>query len=454
MAREIGTSWSGELYEKQSVTTNQDNKVKGRKTVSFDEIFEKVRQKISNENAEELATVLYSPDAEYRIKDLINAYLLKEKLTHPQMSKQELINTIYEGMAGFGFLEKYLRDEDVEEININSKDSIWVHYPNRKFKISETYATADDCIHAVKKLARNGGLILDQSVPSGDSYVSKGVRMTAAIYPAVGPEEGGIASIRKQKPSFITREKLIEFETATEDELDFLIMCINNGVSIVIAGETGSGKTADMNFILNNVNPDYRIVTIEDTKELQPTGDDVVQLYTQEKGTETMAKHLKSSLRLHPKILVPAEMRGEEAKTAVEAARTGHTSLTSIHANGAKEAYTRMLTMYRQADAALSEDMILKMIIEAFPIAVFKKQLPDKSRKYIEIFEAREVENGNVSGNTLFKFKTLGAEREGDKITKITGQHEQIGGISDRLYELMKLNGVSEENLEKYRRKE
>lgn len=419
----------------------------------YKEILDKITQKITDNHSRELAEGLYSKNTMARLKNLINKYLLSEKLVQNATSIGNLTDKIYEDMAGIGFIKKYLEEPDIEEININSKDDIWIIYGDRKVKAHERFETAEDCINVVKKMARMGGLILDGSTPLGDSYISKGVRMSAAIYPAVDEDAGAIASIRKQKPSFITRENLIAFGTASEEELDFLTLCLNNNISIAVAGATGSGKTADINYLLNSTETSLRIVTIEDTKELQPEGEDVVQLYTKEPPNEiTMHDHLKLSLRLHPSLFVPAEMRGKEAQTAVEAARTGHTALTSLHANGAINAYIRILTMYRQADAALSEDTILRMIIEAFPIVLFKKQLPDKSRKYIEIFEAIDVENGKVIGNTIFRFCPIKTHKEDGKIIKIYGEHKMIGKISENLAERMLLNGEDEKIVNKYRK--
>ncbi|QIB69778.1 CpaF family protein [Aminipila butyrica] len=419
----------------------------------YKDILDKITQKITDNHSRELAEGLYSESTMTRLKNLINRYLLSEKLVQNETSIGTLTDRIYEDMAGIGFVKKYLEDPEVEEININGKDSIWVLYGNRKVKAPEKFETAEDCINVVKKMARMGGLILDGSTPLGDSYLSKGVRMSAAIFPAVDEDAGAIASIRKQKPSFITRENLISFETASSNELDFLTLCLNNNIPVAVAGPTGSGKTADVNYLLNSVDKSIRIVTIEDTKELLPESDDVVQLYTKEAPNEiTMNDHLKLSLRLHPSIFVPAEMRGKEAQTAVEAARTGHTALTTLHANGARNAYLRILTMYRQADAALSEDTILRMIIEAFPIMLFKKQMPDKSRKYIEIFEATDVVEGKVVGNTIFKFMPTKTDvNDEGKIIKIHGKHEMIGGISERLADTFLLNGVSEETVKQYR---
>jgi len=152
---------------------------------------------------------------------------------------------------------------------------------------------------------------------------------------------------------------------------------------------------------------------------------------------------LKLSLRLHPEILVPAEMRGKEALTVQEAGRTGHTIVSTLHANSARTAYERILTMCLEAGTSLSEERLLKNIVEAFPIMLFKMQLPDKSRKHMEIFEATGVRNGEVAGNTLFKFEVEYYEKDdAGRITRVVGNHKQVGYISHALAERLLINGV------------
>jgi len=229
-----------------------------------------------------------------------------------------------------------------------------VLYKDKKVRLNEIFTNAEACSNIVRKMSRFGNVILDGSKPIGDSFIARGVRMSGAITPCVDQDAGAIASIRKQKPSYITKENLIEWDTATAEELDFLTLCVNNGVSVAIAGATGSGKTADMGYILSCVSSDKRIVTIEDTRELSLAQfdengvmiNDVIHLLTKEEPNSiTMLDLLKLSLRLHPQILVPAEMRGKEALTVQEAGRTGHTIVSTLHANSARTAYDRILTI-------------------------------------------------------------------------------------------------------------
>lgn len=431
------------------------------KAQDYGEILDKLQRLIAKNHSAELAEVLYAPEAEGRLKDLIIRYLNSEQLVAKDVGNiSELVDAIYFDMAGMGLLSPYLQDAETEEINVNGSGGVWVLYKDRKIRLNETFGSPEACANIVRKMSRFGNVILDGSKPIGDSYIAKGVRMSGAIEPCVDPDAGAIASIRKQKPSYVTRKNLIGWDTATADELDFLTLCVNNGVSVAIAGATGSGKTADMGYILSTVPPEKRIVTIEDTRELSLARydengvmlNDVIHLLTKEEPNPvTMLDLLKLSLRLHPKILVPAEMRDKEALTVQEAGRTGHTIVSTLHANSARTAYERILTMCLEAGTALSEERLLKNIVEAFPIMLFKMQLPDNSRKYMEIFEATGVRNGEVAGNTLFQYAVDHYERDADgRIIRVVGAHRRVGNLSPALSERLLIGGVPKQEIRRF----
>jgi pilus assembly protein CpaF len=431
------------------------------KQLDYIEILTRTQHLIAANHSTELAQVLYSDQSESKLKSLIIRYLNSERMVEKGMGNiSELCDKIYNDMAGMGLLTEYLKDEDVEEININSYNGIWVIYKDKKTLIPHTFNSPEECINIVRKMSRFGNVILDGSKPIGDSYIAKGVRMSGAIAPCVDVEAGAIASVRKQKPSHITRENLIAWGTSTAEELDFLSLCVNSGISVAIAGATGSGKTSDMGYLLSCISDEKRIVTIEDTREMNLARynekgvmvNDVIHMLTKDEPNPiTMLDLLKLSLRLHPTILVPAEMRGKEALTVQEAGRTGHTIVSTLHANSARTAYERILTMCLEAGTTLSEARLLKNIVEAFPIMLFKMQLPDGSRKYVEIFEATGTLNGELIGNTLFKFVVSHHEKdENGKIIKTHGKHKRLGDISAALAEKLQQNGVDKEVIQHF----
>ncbi len=446
------------IYKVNAGVKDENNSDGG---MTYKEALDKIRHIISQNHSAELINVLYSQEARDKLKNLIVRYLNQNRMSVSECSNiSELADRIYEDMAGFGILTKYLSDEEVEEININSWNGIEVIYPHKIEMLKETFISPDDCMDKIKKMVWLGGSIIDGSNPKVDSFIGEGIRISAIIPPCVDKKTGGVASIRRQKENIITRNLLIKYGSATEDELDFLSMCVNFGVSLAIAGSTGSGKTTDLSYLVGCLDDMKRIYTIEDTRELNIAKYDedgkmlnrVVQTITKDGVNPiTMDDLLKEALRFHPKIIIPAEMRGGEALTAVEAGRTGHTIITTLHANSAIDAYNRILSMCVSTGVRLSENKLLEFILEAMPVIAFKRQLPDGRRVYDEIFEGQNIENGKVTGRTLFRYEIKeNIYDDNGNITNVIGEHRQMNKMSDALLTKLKYGGAAQENLKKF----
>ena len=444
------------MYDRARVNHEKGAEVNaGKNYLEYREALTLVRDVMNSNHTSELAAILEDSAAAHYVKFLIARYIREFEINVNGMENlSDLVNAIYDSMAGFDFLTEYIYRDDVEEINGNAWDDIEIVTKSGWSKIAKHFASPAQCQDIVKKMMQLGGVILDGQRPAADSYITRGVRISAIIPPCVDEECGAVFSIRKQKNVVFTRDELITMETATADELDFLELCLNHGVSVALAGATGSGKTSDIAYLLSRISDDKRIYTIEDTRELTDiirkneagaTVNRVIHTKTRKNDdqrytidTNTL---LKRSLRFHPDILVPAEMRGEEAMTAQEAGRTGHTVLATLHASTALAAYTRMLTMCMMSGTKLSERLMLRLIIEAFPIIVFKVQLPDGSRKCMRIIEAEDYIDGKIVFRTLFGFSVDGRQldNESGRIVKMTGRHIKTGTIShtlsDRLLE-------------------
>ena len=428
---------------------------------SYKDVLDRIRRLISENHSAELINVMYSEEAKEKLKNLIVRYLNQNKLSVPECdSISELADKIYEDMAGFGILSKYITDPDVEEININAWNSIEVVYPDRVDLLEKTFISPDDCMDKIKKMVWLGGSIIDGSSPTVDSFIGEGIRISAIIPPCVDRRTGGVASIRRQKKNIITRKLLVDYESATDEELDFLTLCVNNGVSLAIAGSTGSGKTTDLSYLIECIDIKKRIYTIEDTRELNIAKinengvmeNRVIQTITKDGVNPiTMDDLLKKSLRFHPNIIIPAEMRGGEALTAVEAGRTGHTIISTLHANSALDAYNRILSMCVSTGVKLSESKLLEFILEAIPLVLFKRQLPDGRRIYDEIFEGLNVEDGKVVGKTLYKYEIEENIYDDDgNVVKVIGRHIRKNSMSELLLQRLKYGGASNKMLDAF----
>ena len=449
-----------DLIYKMNVNMTVDSENSNQQTMKYKDVVDKIRHIISKYHSAELIDVIYSPSAGDTLKNLIIRYINQNRLLVEGCSNiSVLADKIYEDMAGFGILTKYLQDEEVEEVNINAWNCIEVIYPDKVEMLEETFVSPDDCMDKIKKMVWLGGSIIDGSNPKVDSFIGDGVRISAIIPPCVDSKTGGVASIRRQKENVITRRLMIEYGSATADELEFLPLCINNGVSIAIAGSTGSGKTTDLAYLISCINNNKRIYTIEDTRELNiakyengKMTNRVVQTLTKNGPNPiTMDDLLKEALRFHPYAIIPAEMRGSEAMTAVEAGRTGHVIISTLHANSAVDAYNRILSMCVATGLRLSESKILEFILEAIPLVLFKRQLPDGRRVYDEIFEGTGIKDGKVVGNTLYKYEIKKNIYDADgKIEKVIGQHRKVGKMSDELIHRLRCGGASEEELKQF----
>ena len=431
----------------------------------YEEVLEIVRAEISKNHSGELANVISEPQGAALLKNLLSKYIYQKHIACLEYdSLNELVDKCYEDMAGFGFLTKYIYDDEVEEINCNGWNDIEIITSNGWSKIDEHFLTPLQCIDMTKKMCQLGGVIIDGSQPTQDSFITQGVRISAIIPPCIDEAVGAVFSIRKQKNNVITKQQLIDWDTATEEELDLLTLCISHGVSIGIAGSTGSGKTTDIGFILRSIPYDKRIYSIEDSRELNLQVKDengrILNrvIHTKTRSSQNPAQNvsadvlLKKSLRFDPQIIVPAEMRGEEAMTAQEAGRTGHTIITSLHASTALAAYTRILTMCMMSGTKLSEELMLKLIIEAYPIMAFKMQLPDKSRKYMKIIEAEDYRDGEIIYRTLYKYVITDRimNKDGTQIDKMVGYHKKVSNISSRLANILLENGADLQTIHKF----
>ncbi len=429
------------LYNRQNTSSSD---------LSYEDVLRDAREYISCTHADELALCIAQRNSAERVQNLIAGFLAKHYIRLNGLDIEELTQRLYLDMAGFGFLEQYIYDDSIEEINGNAWNDIEVVTQTGYRKVPEHFGSPEQATDMIKKMVRLGGLILDNANPAVDSFLTTRIRISAMIPPITDPERGVVFSLRKQQKARITREELIRSGTASSEMLDFLSLCVNHGVSIGIAGKTGSGKTTDLSFLLNTVDTDKRIFVIEETRELDLVNEDedgrplnrVIHTCTRSSELEQadvgMTELLRKSLRFHPDLLVLAEMRGQEAVDVVESARTGHTVLTSLHANSAAKAYTRILSMYQMAATSIPPQVILSFIVEAFPIMVFKKQMADGTRRLMEIIEALGVREDGVQTQTLYRFDARLA------------RHMRVNPISPALARALAENDAPEEQIERF----
>lgn len=423
-------------------------------------LLENLRQYLKEKYAEELLRLLDSAETRSGLLDLINIFLREHSWTNAHSITGELAQRLYDDLIGFSFLERYLYADEIEEINGNAWDEIEIVAKGRYQRLEERFQSPEHARDIVRKMMRIGGIILDDKRPWGDSFISTGIRISAMIPPLVDEDAGVAFSIRKQRPKSWSKEDFLRMGTMNAEIFDFLSLCVNHGISLGIAGATSSGKTSLISALLTQLNPDKRIFVIEDTRETslaEHLEKRIIYTKTRESEAEnrqvSASDLLKAALRYHPDIIVPAEIRDEVALIAVEAGRTGHPILTGLHANSAKDAYSRILSLCMMGKTNLSEDLLMQMIVSAFPVMVFLTQMADGKRRLSEIFEAYKynVAEKNLEGRMIYRFRANKVQKDGrGKIVSIDGDYIRENTISPFLAHQLRMNGCEAEQIAFY----
>ena len=269
------------------------------------------------------------------------------------------------------------------------------------------------------------------------------------------------ASIRIVNQQTVSKEKLLESGSATSEMLEFLTACIRYGVSVCIAGSTGSGKTTIMAWLLSQVPNNRRLITIEEgSREFDLVRRDengriansVVHLLTRPHENPALNINqdflLERVLRKHPDVIGVGEMRSAaESLAAAESSRTGHTVCTTIHSNSCASTYRRMMTLAKRK-YMMSDEVLMQIMVEAYPIVVYTKQLEDRSRKIMEIIEGEGYEDGRLIYRSLYKYEVADNTIDENGEPHVVGRHRKGDDISGNLRKRFLDNGISFKELE------
>lgn len=371
--------------------------------LTYEQILEDVQRYFAENHA---ATIAEAGDgntdrASSLLKELMVQYIVKRKYAIEGLTTEELCEKLYEDMAGYSFLKKWIYKPGIEEVNINAYNDIEViEAGGRSVKIPDKFSSPQHAIDVVRRMLNACGMVIDDTMPSVIGFLDKNVRISVDKTPIVDPEVGINASIRIVNQQTVSAQKLLDSGSATAEMLHFLTACIRYGVSVCIAGATGSGKTTIMAWLLSQVPDNRRLITIEEgSREFDLVKRDengnilnsVVHLLTRPSENPSLNINqdflLERVLRKHPDVIGVGEMRSAaESLSAAESSRTGHTVCTTIHSNSCASTYRRMMTLAKRK-YMMGDDVLMQIMVEAYPIIVFTKQLEDRSRKIMEIIE-------------------------------------------------------------------
>lgn len=353
----------------------------------------------------------------------------RESPNHARDDRSKIIKEVLEEALGLGPLEDLLKDPAVTEIMVNGHKRIFIE---KSGKIASSPVTFTSNLHLrniIERIVTPLGRRIDEKTPYVDARLKDGSRVNAIIEPL--SIDGPALTIRKFKKGGITSEKYLEFGSLTKPMMDFLKICVENGLNIVISGGTGSGKTSLLNMLSGFIPSHERVVTVEDAAELQLAQEHVVRLETRPANMEgtgaiSIRDLVRNALRMRPDRIVVGECRDGAALDMLSAMNTGHDgSMTTTHANSPRECIARLETLCLMAGMDLPVRAIREQISGAVHLIVQISRLSDGSRKVLSVTEVCGMQGDTVTLQEIFRFKETGS----DKNRKIIGQFQAMGLI-------------------------
>ena len=322
----------------------------------------------------------------------------------------EICSLVFNSIRGYGILDTILADDEITEVMINGYDTIFIEKNGFVSKLDASFDSDAQLQDIIQRIVAEGGREVNQSTPIVDTRLKNGSRVNVVLPPisAAGP----IVTIRKFSKQPMTMERLLKYGSLTPEVADFLRLLVKAKYNIFISGGTGSGKTTFLNALTNYIPSDERLITIEDSLELQIEGkSNLNRMETRNanvtgRGQITIRDLIRTSLRMRPERIIVGEVRGEEALDMLQAMNTGHDgSLSTGHANSSEDAISRLETMVLQGAAQLPLPAIRNQIASAVDIIIHLSRLRDHSRKTMEISEVLGVKNGEVQLSPIFRFE-------------------------------------------------
>jgi pilus assembly protein CpaF len=383
-----------------------------KKNNAFNELKGKVHMKLLNLLDLSRLTEASESALQEDLRRGIEMILTEDKVPLPSHEKERLCREIRNELLGYGPLEPLLADTSISDILVNSYDRIYIE---RRGKLESTAIRFTDNAHLLKiieKIAAGVGRRIDESCPMVDARLPDGSRVNAIIPPLA--LDGPALSIRKFSRIPITVDGLIAFGAITADMAEALRGMVQARLNILISGGTGSGKTTFLNVLSSFIPFDERIITIEDSAELQLQQDHVVRLETRPpnlegQGEVTQRDLVRNALRMRPERIILGEVRGGEALDMLQAMNTGQDgSLATIHANSPRDALTRLETMVSMTGLNLPDKATRNQIASAIHVVIQLARLSDGSRKMINLYEIVGMEGDMITMQEIYSFNLMG----------------------------------------------
>ena len=370
-------------------------------------------------------------DAE--VEDTIDEILLEQKLlAYPVETRRRLKQELFDSLRRLDILQIFVEDSSVTEIMINGKDHIFVEQDGRLRELDIGFESTEKLQDVIQQIVAGCNRVVNEASPIVDARLPDGARVNIVMNPIA--LNGPIVTIRRFPEKPITMERLLQIESISREAAAFLEKLVRAKYNIFISGGTGSGKTTFLNVLSQYIPSEERVITIEDSAELQLQGlPNLVRLETRNSNVEgcseiTIRDLIKSSLRMRPDRIIVGEVRGAEAIDMLQCLNPGHDgSMSTGHANSARDMLARLENMVLMG-MELPLAAIRQQIASGVDIIVHLGRLRDKSRKVLEITELTGCEGNEIKRNPLFLFEETGEGKTGNVIGKLQQKGELLHG--------------------------
>ncbi len=389
----------------------------------------RIHQELLNRLNLERLTTTARQDAEPELRNVIVNILERETESTPLSlyERENLVHDVLDELFGLGPLEELLADPDISDILVNRYDQVFIEKNGKLEDTSVMFRDDKHLMQIIERIVSSVGRRIDESTPMADARLKDGSRVNAIIPPLA--LDGPALSIRRFRTDKIGASDLVVRDSLTQPMLDFLGAAVKSRLNVVVSGGTGAGKTTFLNTLSSFIPANERIVSIEDAAELVLRQRHVVRLETRPPNIEgkgaVLQRHLViNALRMRPDRIIVGEVRGEEALDMLQAMNTGHDgSLTTVHANSARDALYRLDTMVAMANLNIPERAVRQQISSAIDILVHVSRMSDGTRKVTNVAEITGMEGETISIQDIFEFERIGLTKDG----KVRGRFRATG---------------------------
>ena len=379
--------------------------------------------------------------ARVEIREMANRLLADEGAPLSLRQRQSIVKCIEDEVLGLGPLEPLLADHTVSDILVNGHDTIYVERRGRLERTNLRFSDHGHLMNTIDRIVSAVGRRIDESSPMVDARLKDGSRVNAVIPPLA--LDGATLSIRRFAVERLTMDKLIEFGTVTPEIAEVLTAVVKGRMNVLVSGGTGAGKTTLLNILSGCIPETERIITIEDSAELQLQQPHVVRLETRPaniegKGEVSARDLVRNALRMRPERIVVGEVRGGEALDMLQAMNTGHDgSLTTIHANSPRDAVGRVENMVSMTGISFPIKALRSQIASAIDVVVQVARLEDGRRKIISVQEINGMEGEVVTMSELFTFDRRGIDEDRNVLGEL-----RPTGIVPAFYRALQSKGI------------